>query len=212
MMKLAAVLVAVASGLELDKSSWDAATAGKSVFIKFYAPWCGHCKKMKPDWDKLMEEYKDSKTAVIAEVDCTASGKELCNENGVRGYPTLKFGDPNNLEDYKGGRTLADFQKHAEANLGPSCGPANLDLCDDAKKALIEKYQAMAAADLEKFVEESSQKIETAEADFKKFVEGLQKKYEEESKAKDAVIEEIKNSGLGFAKAVMASKKSKEEL
>jgi len=212
MMKLAAVVVALASGLELDKASWDAATSGKSVFIKFYAPWCGHCKKMKPDWDKLMEEYKDSKTAVVAEVDCTASGKELCNDHGVRGYPTIKTGDPNNLEDYKGGRTMADFQKHASDNLGPSCGPANLDLCDDAKKALIEKYQAMSAADLEKFVDESSKKIDTAEADFKKFVEGLQKKYEEENKAKDATVEEIKNSGLGFAKAVMAAKKSKSEL
>jgi len=212
MTKFAAVLAAVAGGLELDKSSWDAATAGKSVFIKFYAPWCGHCKKMKPDWDNLMEEYKDSKTACVAEVDCTASGKELCNEHAVRGYPTLKTGDPNNLEDYKGGRTLSDFQKHAADNLGPSCGPATLDLCDAAKKALIEKYQAMAVADLEKFVEQSSEKIEKAESDFKKFVEGLQKKYEEENKAKDETVEEIKNLGLGFAKAVMASKKSKEEL
>lgn len=212
-MKLvAALLVFAANGLELDKSSWDAATAGKSVFIKFYAPWCGHCKKMKPDWDKLMEEYKDSKTAVIAEVDCTASGKELCNENGVRGYPTIKYGDPNNLEDYKGGRTLKDFQKHAEENLGPSCGPDNLDLCDDEKKAAIQKYQAMSVDDLKKFVEEASEKMEKAESDFKKFVEGLQKQYEEENKKKDETVEEIKNSGLGFAKAVMASKKAKEEL
>ena len=108
--------------------------------------------------------------------------------------------------------SLSDFQKHAADNLGPSCGPATLDLCDAAKKALIEKYQAMAVADLEKFVEQSSEKIEKAESDFKKFVEGLQKKYEEENKAKDETVEEIKNLGLGFAKAVMASKKSKEEL
>jgi len=167
---------------------------------------------MKPDWDKLMEEYKDSKTVLIADVDCTTGGKDLCNDHGVRGYPTIKFGDPNNLEDYKGGRTLSDFKKHADENLGPSCGPDNLDLCDDAKKASIEKFNAMSVADLDTFIDDSSKKMETAEADFKKFVEGLQSQYEEQNKAKDKTVEDIKNSGLGFAKAVKASKKSKEEL
>jgi len=167
---------------------------------------------MKPDWDKLAAEYEDSKTILIGDVDCTAGGKELCNEVGVRGYPTIKTGDPNNLEDYKGGRTLSDLKKHAAENLGPSCGPLNLDLCDDTKKAAIEKYQAMSDADLDKFVSESEATMETAEADFKKFVEDLQKSYEEANKKKDATVEEIKSSGLGFAKAVKASKKSKEEL
>jgi len=167
---------------------------------------------MKPDWDKLMEEYKDSNTVLIADVDCTAGGKELCNEIGVRGYPTIKFGDPNNLEDYKGGRTLVDMKKHADENLGPSCGPDNLDLCDDEKKALIQKYQAMSAGDLEKFIDESTASMEKAEADFKKFVETLQKSYEDKNKEKDATVEEIKSSGLGFAKAVKASKGAKSEL
>jgi len=167
---------------------------------------------MKPDWDKLMEEYKESKTVLIADVDCTTSGKDLCTEHGVRGYPTIKFGDPNNLEDYKGGRTLADFKKHADENLGPSCGPDNLDLCDDEKKALIQKYQAMSAADLAKFIEESDASQEKLESDFKKWVEELQSSYTEQNKAKDATIEKIKSSGLGFAKAVKAAKNSKEEL
>jgi len=167
---------------------------------------------MKPDWDKLMEEYKESKSILIADVDCTTSGKDLCNDVGVRGYPTIKYGDPNNLEDYKGGRTFKDLKKHADENLGPSCGPDNLDLCDDEKKASIEKFQAMSGADLDSFIDESTKKMEKAEADFKKFVEGLQKQYEEENKAKEKTVEDIKNSGLGFAKAVKASKKSKEEL
>merc|ERR1712070_874308 len=128
----------------------------------------GHCKKMKPDWDKLMEEYKDSKTILIADVDCTTEGKDLCNEIGVRGYPTIKYGDPNNLEDYKGGRTLKDLKKHADENLGPTCGPANVYLCNEEQAAAIKKFEAMGDADLDKYITEQGEAMEKAEADFKK--------------------------------------------
>jgi len=167
---------------------------------------------MKPDWDKLMAEFKDSKTAVVADVDCTAGGKSLCEEVGVRGYPTIKYGDPNNLEDYKGGRKFADLKKFAEEKLGPTCGPANLDLCDDEKKADIEKFSQMSEEDLTAAVKEKTDTMEKLEADFKTFVDGLQKQYSEASDKKEKDVEEIKNSGLGLMKAVAAHKKSKSEL
>lgn len=166
---------------------------------------------MKPDWDKLMGEFKDSKTALVADVDCTAGGKSLCDEVGVRGYPTIKHGDPNNLEDYNGGRTFDDLKKFATENLGPSCGPNNLDLCDDEAKASIAKYSKMSAAELDAIITEADAKAAKAESDFKTFVEGLQKSYESASKKKDEDVAAIKSKGLGFAKAVKASMK-KEEL
>ena len=43
-------------------------------------------QKMKPDWDKLMDAFADSDTALVADVDCTAAGKDLCTEHGVKGY------------------------------------------------------------------------------------------------------------------------------
>merc|ERR1712194_752036 len=97
----------------------------------------------------------DSKTALVADVDCTAGGKSLCDEVGVRGYPTIKHGDPNDLEDYNGGRTFDDLKKFATENLGPSCGPNNLDLCDDDAKASIAKYSAMVPAQLDKLIKDS---------------------------------------------------------
>merc|ERR1719476_635424 len=109
---------------------------------------------MKPAWDELMAEFKDSKTALVADVDCTAAGQSLCQEVGVQGYPTIKHGDPNNLEDYEGGRDLESLKTFAAENLGPSCGPANLDLCDDQKKAEIAKFSAMSVEELDTAITE----------------------------------------------------------
>jgi len=168
---------------------------------------------MKPAWDKLMAEFKDSKTALVEDVDCTAGGKDLCSDIGVRGYPTIKQGDPNNLEDYKGGRDFDSLKKFAEENLGPTCGPANLDLCDDEKKTLIEKFSKMSESDLVSAIKEQTDAAEKLETDNKAFLESLQAQYKEANEKKDKEVEEIKNSGLGLMKAVSAHQKAgKSEL
>jgi hypothetical protein len=159
---------------------------------------------MKPDWDKLMDAFADSETALIADVDCTAEGKPLCEANGVRGYPTIKWGDPSNLEDYKGGRDYASLEKFAKESLKPVCGPANIDLCDDEKKSTIEKFLAMDKTELDTLIEGKDKEVEEAEAAFKEGVEGLQKKYQEMMDEKEKVQEDIKNSGLGLMKACKA--------
>jgi len=104
---------------------------------------------MKPDWDKLMDEFKDSQNSLVADVDCTTDGKQLCETHGIRGFPTIKYGDPNELKDYSGGRGFDELKKFAEGNLGPSCGPQHLDLCDPEKKAKLEKFMSMSAGKLE---------------------------------------------------------------
>ena len=164
---------------------------------------------MKPDWDKLMDAFADSKTALVGDVDCTADGKPLCDANGVRGYPTIKYGDPSALEDYKGGRSYDDLKKFADENLKPMCSPANIDLCDADKKAEIEKFQAMSDADLEAAIAEKVKLIDDAEEAFKTGVNGLQDQYQKLMTTKDETIESVKNSGLGLMKAVKASKAKK---
>jgi len=169
---------------------------------------------MKPAWDKLMAEFDGSADRMVGDVDCTAAGKPLCDSNGVQGFPTIKYGDPNNLEDYQGGRDFDALKKFAEENLGPSCGPSNIDLCDDDQKALIEKLQAMSADDLDAAIKEKESDLESADKTFKSEVEKLQKTYEGLMKTKDDTIAEIKASGLGMMKSVKASSntESKEEL
>jgi len=163
---------------------------------------------MKPAWDTLMEEFKDSKTAVIADVDCTVH-QDLCGKYGVQGYPTIKYGDVNNMEDYQGGRDLDDLRKFAKENLGPTCGPANLDLCDDAQKKEINDVMALSDADIDSKIKEGEQKMEDAESTFKSEVEKLQASYEKLVKEKDDTIANVKKSGLGMLKSVKAHKAKK---
>jgi len=164
---------------------------------------------MKPAWDALSEEFKDSKTATVGDVDCTVH-QDLCGKYGVQGYPTIKYGDVNNLEDYQGGRTAEDLSAFAKENLGPSCGPANLDLCDAEQKAKVEEALAMSDDDLKAKIAEGDKASEDAESNFKAEVEKLQAKYESLQKEKEETIANVKKSGLGMLKSVQAHKASKK--
>lgn len=118
------------------------------------------------------------------------------------------------MQDYQGGRDYAALKKFADDNLKPLCSPTNIDLCDDAKKAEIAKFQAMSDDELAAEITKMQEAQQTAEDDFKKLVEGLQKQYQEATAAKETKLAEIKDSGLGLMKAVQAAKKSaaKDEL
>jgi hypothetical protein len=54
---------------------------------------------------------------MVADVDCTAEGEPLCQEFGIQGFPTLKWGDPSDLQDYNGGRSYEDLKQFADMNL-----------------------------------------------------------------------------------------------
>jgi len=163
---------------------------------------------MAPDWEKLAGVWEGHEIGLIADVDCTTDAKPLCDANGVKGFPSLKYGDPNALEDYKGGRTYADFEKFATENLKPVCSVTNLALCDDEKKALIETLMAKPEAELDAEIKTFEDLLETAETEFKAAVEGLQKTYEALMKEKEDKEEKVKDSGLSLMKAVKKSKSS----
>lgn len=107
-----------------------------------------------------MDNFKGSKTALVADVDCTSGGEALCEQHGVRGYPTIKYGDVSDLKDYNGGRTFADLKKFAEENLGPTCGPDHMDLCPPDKKAKLDKFMAMSVEKIEGKIRNSLSAVE----------------------------------------------------
>ncbi|CAK1588630.1 unnamed protein product [Parnassius mnemosyne] len=66
-------------------------TKAEHALVVFYAPWCGHCKRIKPEFEKAATRIKDEKiNGVLAAVDATKE-PELASRFGVKGYPTLKY-------------------------------------------------------------------------------------------------------------------------
>jgi len=166
---------------------------------------------MKPDWDKLMAAFKDHDSTLVADADCTAAGKPICDSVGVRGYPTIKHGDPSAMEDYKGGRDYAALEKFAK-ELKAVCSPAKLELCEPEMKAKIEEFQKMSPADLDAEITKKDAEVAEAEKFFTDEVDALQKNYQKLQSDKEAKVEEIKNSGLGLMKAVKTAAAKKAEL
>jgi len=105
----------------LDTTNFDTIVQDKTkhVLVEFYAPWCGHCKKLAPIWEKLASIYKNEKNVVIANVDADKH-RDVGTKYGVSGFPTIKFFPQDNKAGvaYEGGRELTDFVKYINEKAG----------------------------------------------------------------------------------------------
>ncbi|XP_019526297.3 thioredoxin domain-containing protein 5 homolog isoform X1 [Aedes albopictus] len=111
------------ASVALTKDTFQSEIDGSNYFVMFFAPWCGHCKKLAPTWAKLAESSnEDSALSVkIGRVDCTTDG-DLCSDQDVTGYPTLKFFKLGMSADqsvkYRGARDLDSFNAFIREQLG----------------------------------------------------------------------------------------------
>ncbi|KAI5841356.1 thioredoxin-like protein [Morchella snyderi] len=93
----------------------------KDVLVKFYAPWCGHCKALAPTWETLATNFKEESNVVVAKINCDSpSGKASAEKYGVSSYPTLKWFPKGSTVpvDYEYGRTEEHLTEFINDNAG----------------------------------------------------------------------------------------------
>lgn len=105
---------------------------------------------MKPAYDQLGAEYAASSSVLIADVDCTVE-EELCQQQGVQGYPTIKYWDGGKeSKDYNGGRDFEGLKSFVSDNLEVKCDVKDPEKCTQKEKDYITKMQAKGADDIGK--------------------------------------------------------------
>ncbi|KAL8606439.1 hypothetical protein ACOMHN_015528 [Nucella lapillus] len=108
--------------LELTDATFpDKIKEHEIILVEFFAPWCGHCKRLAPEFETAATKLrKNDPPVALAKVDCTAE-TTTCGKYGVSGYPTLKiFRNGEDSEDYKGPREASGIVKFMAGKAGPS--------------------------------------------------------------------------------------------
>jgi len=132
--------------LVLDEGNFNETIAAHEtgILVEFYAPWCGHCKKLAPEYKKAAAVLgKLDPPLHLAMVDATEE-RELAERYGVRGFPTLKFIRNGDATDYEGGRTEKDIVSFMKKKTGPPAqevkSKADLDKIVSSNEVLLAAY------------------------------------------------------------------------
>lgn len=125
-----------------DKNFDEFISSHEYVLVEFYAPWCGHCKKLAPEYSQAAQQLSQHTPYVpLAKVDAT-SEKEVASRYNIMGYPTLKFFIKGQPIEYQGGRTGQDMVDWVRKKTGPSSHHVNdsdfmLDLIGKNKVTVV---------------------------------------------------------------------------
>lgn len=128
-----AALAAASDVVELKKATFNEYIDSHDlVLAEFFAPWCGHCKALAPEYEEAATTLKEKNIALV-KVDCTAEA-DLCQEHGVEGYPTLKvFRGLKTVSSYPGARKSAAIVSYMTKQSLPAVSVLDKDTIKDFK-------------------------------------------------------------------------------
>jgi len=106
--------------ISLTSETFDNFVSQAPTFVKFFAPWCGHCKKLAPTWTQVARRMQHKLN--IAEVNCDEF-KSLCSKQGVTGYPMLFYYSHGAKTEYSGSRKYEPLVAFADKAASPTMQP-----------------------------------------------------------------------------------------
>ncbi|KAF2760701.1 protein disulfide-isomerase [Pseudovirgaria hyperparasitica] len=133
---LAAAAVAAASDVhDLKQDTFKTFVEENDlVLAEFFAPWCGHCKALAPEYEDAATQLKE-KDIPLVKVDCTEE-VDLCKSYGVEGYPTLKvFRGPESITAYQGARKADAIVSYMTKQALPAVSDITKETIEDFKIA-----------------------------------------------------------------------------
>ncbi|XP_057692644.1 protein disulfide-isomerase A3 [Corythoichthys intestinalis] len=152
--------------LEYTDADFDSSIEDQElILVEFYAPWCGHCKRLAPEYEAAATRLKG--IVPLAKVDCTANS-QVCSKYGVSGYPTLKI--------FRAGEVSGPYDGPRSADgivsfLKKQAGPASVEIADEEA---FQKFVADKDASVVGFFADSQS---TAYAEFQKAASDLRENY-----------------------------------
>jgi len=103
--------------IEAFDNNSDQSYDSSSLFVMYYAEWCGHCKRTMPEFNKLMNNYNGSVKILLINSE-QDEYKDLIKSQDIKGFPTIRYypsGLSSDYQEYSGGRTESDFMQYLES-------------------------------------------------------------------------------------------------
>ncbi|TDH69123.1 hypothetical protein CCR75_005447 [Bremia lactucae] len=177
---LAIAVVALAIDIEeeddvivLTESNFaEAVSTYDALLVEFYAPWCGHCKSLAPEYATAAKNLKEMDSSTrLGKVDATVETK-LAEQFAVRGFPTLKLfkGGVEAVKEYDGGRTSSEIETWVVKKSGPAVTIiGTIDELEEIKEAndvvvfvVVDSKEGNARSMLEKLADDDARAVYVA--------------------------------------------------